>query len=66
MPTTMIQIEVDAEAAQAFAKASAEEKRKLQLLLSLRLQDLVGRPRKPLKQLMDEISDQAEARGFVS
>ncbi|HEV3025915.1 MAG TPA: hypothetical protein VGX76_25750 [Pirellulales bacterium] len=62
---TTISIQVDAEAARAFSEASAEEQRKLQLLLSLRLRELTVRPARPLKEIMDEIGADAEARGLT-
>ncbi len=65
MATATIAIEVDAEAARAFAQATAPERRKLQLLLSLRLQELTAGPARPLREVMDEIGAQAEARGLT-
>jgi hypothetical protein len=63
--TATISIEVDAAAARAFAQAPPEERRKLQLLLSLRLRELTTQPARPLKEIMDEIGAQAEARGLT-
>ena len=65
MTTATISIPVDPEAARAFTEASPEEQRKLALLLSLRLHELVVGPERPLKQIMDEIGAQAEARGLT-
>ncbi len=65
MGIATISIEVDADAARAFAEAPAEERRKLQLLLSLRLRELTAGPTRPLKEIMDEIGAQAEARGLT-
>lgn len=65
MATSTISIEVDADAARAFAQASAEQKRKLQLLLSLRLRELTAGPIRPMKQIMDEIGNRAEALGLT-
>jgi hypothetical protein len=65
MATVPITIAVDAQAAQAFAAASAEQQRKIELLLSLRLQDLVSVPQKPLSALMDEIAEAAASRGLT-
>ena len=65
MPTATISIQVDEEAAKAFTTASAEEQRKIELLLRLRLQDLTLGPQRPLKAVMDEIGEQAEARGLT-
>lgn len=65
MPTATISIQVDEEVAKAFATASTEEQRKIELLLRLRLQDLTHGPQRPLKAVMDEIGEQAEARGLT-
>lgn len=65
MATATISLEVDAAAARAFATASPEDRRKLQLLLSLRLRELTARPARPLKEVMDEIGRNAEARGLT-
>lgn len=65
MPTVTISIQVDEEAAKAFATASTEEQRKIELLLRLRLQDLTLGPQRPLQVVMDEIGEQAEARGLT-
>ena len=66
MTPTTIAIEVDAETARSFAEAPPEERRKLQLLLRLRLRELTARPFRPLKEIMDEIGQEAEARGLTS
>jgi hypothetical protein len=65
MATATISIQVDEETAKAFASAPTEEQRKIELLLRLRLQDLTLRPQRPLKVVMDEIGEQAEARGLT-
>ena len=65
MATATISIQVDEEAAKAFAAAPTEEQRKIELLLRLRLQDLTRGPQRPLKVVMDEIGEQAEARGLT-
>lgn len=65
MTPATIAIEVDTETARAFAAASPEERRKLQLLLRLRLRELTVRPARTLKQIMDEIGLEAEARGLT-
>jgi len=65
MPTATISIQVDEEAAKAFAAAPTEEQRKIELLLRLRLHDLTLGPQRPLKVVMDEIGEQAEARGLT-
>ena len=65
MPTMNITIEVDESAARAFVAAAPEEQRKLQVLLSLRLQELTAYPDRTLKEVMDEISIEAEAKGLT-
>ncbi len=59
-----INIQVTPEAAKAFRNASAAERKKLELLLTLRLLE-VTRARKPLEQVMREISRSAQARGLT-
>ena len=66
MATATISIQIDEETAKAFASAPTEEQRKIELLLRLRLQDLTLGPQRPLKVVMDEIGEQAEARGLTS
>lgn len=65
MKTATITLPVDAATAEAYAAATAEQQRKIQLLLSLRLQELTLSEGRPLPAVMDEISDQAEARGLT-
>ena len=65
MAIATISIEVDADAARAFTEAPAEERRKLQFLLSLRLRELTAGSARPLKEIMDDIGAQAEARGLT-
>lgn len=59
-----IQIQVTPEAARAFRDASESERRKLELLLNLRLLE-VARARKPLEEIMREISRSAQQRGLT-
>ncbi len=65
MATANISIPVDAEAAKAYREASPEEQRKLAILLNVRLRELTLGPTRPLKEIMDEIGVQAEARGLT-
>ena len=65
MATATISIPVDAEAAKAYRDAPPEEQRKLAILLNLRLRELTLAPTRPLKDIMDEIGAQAEARGLT-
>lgn len=66
MTTETISVEIDADTARAFSTASAEDRHKLQLLLSVRLRELTLDPPRPLQQVMDEISRNAELRGLTS
>jgi len=65
MSTESITINVDADAAPTFAAAPPEDRRKVELLLSLRLRELVQGPLRPLKEIMDEIGAEAEAKGLT-
>ena len=67
MATASLTIQVSEESARAFAQVSPEDQRKIQLLLDLRLRDLTisPLPRKSLQALMDEIGNNAAARGLT-
>jgi len=65
MSTESISISVDADAARSFCEASPEERRKMELLLGLRLRELTSKDARPLKEIMDEIGAQAEAKGLT-
>ena len=64
MTIANITIPVDTQTAQIYTKASSEDKRKLRVLLSLWLREFAASPR-PLKVIMDEVSDKAQARGLT-
>ena len=64
LTTESITIQVSPELAKAFRSASEPERRKMELLLNLRLLE-VTRARKPLEQLMREISRSAKERGLT-
>ena len=61
METEKITIRVTPEAARIYQSASEQERRKLDALLSLRLSE-VALPSRPLKELMREASEEAQAR----
>ena len=63
MVTAKITIPVDADTARIYSDASAEDRKKMRLLLSLWLREFAESPR-PLKVIMDEISDKAQSRGL--
>jgi hypothetical protein len=65
METKEITLQIDADLARAFQAASAQDQSKLQLLLNLWLRELVVRST-PLKSLMDELSEKAQARGLTA
>jgi predicted restriction endonuclease len=60
-----ITIQIDTEAAQAYKSASPEEKKKIDFLISAWLKEVTSKDKSSLKQLMDEISDKAQARGLT-
>ena len=64
MQTKMIAIRVNAEVAKIFEAASEEQRRKLEALLSLKLSDAT-RNKRPLEEVMSEISQNAQARGLT-
>jgi hypothetical protein len=64
MQTEEITIHVAPEAARAYRSASEQERRQFDVLLSLRLHEAL-RPGGSLKELMREISRQAQERGLT-
>ena len=64
MQTKTIAIRVNAEVAKIFEAASEEQRRKLEALLSLKLSDAIRRKR-PLEEVMSEMSRNAQARGLT-
>ena len=64
MTIANITIPVDTQTARIYTRASSEEKKKLRVLLSLWLREFAACPR-PLKVVMDEISEKAQARGLT-
>lgn len=65
MTTGTITLQVDADLAQAYQSAPANDQSKLRLLLDLWLRELLVRSTS-LSDLMDELSDRAEARGLTA
>ena len=65
MATEKITIPVDAQAAGAYNAFPPTERRKIEALLGLWLKDLVTAGPGTLKQIMDEVSRQARARGLT-
>jgi hypothetical protein len=64
METKPITIRVSSEAALAYEAAPAEQRRKLDALLSLKLTE-IARARRPLEEIMNEISRTAQERGLT-
>jgi hypothetical protein len=64
MAIANITIPLDAQTARIYTSASTEDKKKLRLLLSLWLREFAVSPT-PLKIIMDEISEKAQARGLT-
>lgn len=60
-----IEIEVNPEVANAYALASEETQKKVQLLLNAWLPELTMTPKRSLREVMDQMSDEAEARGLT-
>jgi len=65
MTVQTISINVDADAARSFHAAPPEDRRKVELLLSLRLRELVQRPPRSLRGIMDEVGAEAAAKGLT-
>jgi hypothetical protein len=64
MSLEQITISVNIDVANAYRIASEEERRQLDLLVSLRLRDAT-RTKSSLKQIMTEISQNAQERGLT-
>ena len=62
--TEEITLTVDSEAARAYNSASPEERRKIDLLLNLSLREATSSKR-PLKEIMAEIGENARSRGLT-
>ena len=65
METTPITIEVDSAAAKIYAAATPEEQQKMQWQLSLRLQAITESPTSALRESIDQISREAQAKGLT-
>jgi uncharacterized lipoprotein YddW (UPF0748 family) len=64
MGTKTITIHVSPEAACVYETATVEQQRKLDALLSLKLTE-VARTKRPLEEIMSEISRKAQERGLT-
>jgi len=65
MTTSTINVQLDEDAVRIYRKATQPEKKKLNLLLSMWLREYSD-PEISLADLMDEISDKAQARGLTA
>jgi len=65
MDMTTINIPVNEDTARLYNEAPEEERRKIQLLLNLWLGEIAASKQIPLNELMDNISDKAQARGLT-
>jgi hypothetical protein len=64
MTLATIEIQLEEDVAQIYEKASSEQKEKMQLLINLWLREFDPKAQS-LSQIMDEISDNAAARGMT-
>ena len=64
METKPLTIHVSPEAARTYEAASEEQKRKLDALISLKLSQAC-RTKRPLEEIMREISQKAQERGLT-
>ena len=65
MNDTTIAIPLDEASAAAYNTASAEDQQKIQLLFRLLLREYIAPSNLSLRELMDDIGAQAEARGLT-
>jgi hypothetical protein len=65
MSTQISSIQVEPEIADAYNSASQEDQKKIQLLMGLWLQELSTQPNMSLSDVMDMISERAQARGLT-
>ena len=64
MEVKEIKIYVDAEDAKVYESAVFDQRQKINVILSLRLKEL-ARQRRPLEEVMSDISRKAKARGLT-
>ncbi len=65
MSTEITSIQVEPDIADAYHAASQEDRKKIQLLMGLWLRELSTQPNMSLTEVMDMISDRAQARGLT-
>ncbi|HEY0602503.1 MAG TPA: hypothetical protein VGD58_06315 [Herpetosiphonaceae bacterium] len=60
-----IEIEVNSEVAAAYTSASTETQKKIQVFLNMWLPELTSTSQRSLLEIMDQMSDEAEAHGMT-
>jgi hypothetical protein len=65
MSAELTSIQVEPDIADAYNSASQEDQKKIQLLMRLWLRELSTQPAITLTEVMDVISDRAQARGLT-
>jgi hypothetical protein len=65
MNTATVTLTLDAELAKQYEDATPEQQRKAQLMFELLLRRMTSPSRRTLSEVMDEISDKAEASGLT-
>ena len=65
MSTQISSIQVEPEIADAYNSASQQDQKKIQLLMGIWLRELSTQPSLTLSEVMDMISDRAQARGLT-
>ncbi len=65
MSTEITSIQVEPDIANAYNSASQEDQKKIQILMRLWLRELSTQPNMSLTEVMDMISDRAQARGLT-
>ena len=61
-----ITISLDTDLAEIYRSASESERRKLDLLINMRLRNILDpKSRRPLQEIMDDISRKAQKRGLT-
>jgi hypothetical protein len=65
METKKITIEIDADTAKAYEGTTAEKQRKINVLLGLEIDEAMHEEEASLKEIMQEMSRKAKARGLT-
>jgi len=65
VPPQTLAVPLDPDTAEKVAAATPAERKELEFLLRLRVRELVGRPARPLSEVMAELGRNAEQRGLT-